>query len=127
MKNIRAKKGYNLKVVGSPSPASQKAEQPTHLALLPERIPFVRPRLKVAEGDRVARGSPLIEDKRDTDIQFLSPGGGRVTDIRFGPRRVIQEIVIQLDETEKTIEFERYSQNDIDNMSRRGPKRMSAT
>ena len=118
MKTVRIKKGYNLKVVGSPSIAAQDAEQPTHLALLPEHIPFVKPRLKIAKGDRVALGSPLIEDKRNPQIQFLSPGGGRITDIRFGPRRVIQEIVIKLDETEKAVEFERYSQEDIDKLSR---------
>jgi Na+-transporting NADH:ubiquinone oxidoreductase subunit A len=93
-------------------------ERPVYLAMLPEHIPFVKPRLKVAKGDRVAIGSPLFEDKRNPDIHFLSPGGGRVIDIRFGPRRVIQEIVIQLDDTEKAIEFERYNQADVDKMSR---------
>ena len=118
MKTIRIKKGCNLKVIGSPSDAILKTEQPTHLALLPEHIPFVKPRLTVAKGDRVALGSPLIEDKRNPQIQFLSPGGGCITDIHFGPRRVIQEIIIKLDETEQVVEFERYSQDDIDRMSR---------
>ncbi len=118
MKIIRIKKGYNLKVVGSPSVSVQKTEQPTHLALLPEHLPFVKPRLKVAKGDHVALGSPLIEDKRNPKIQFLSPGGGCITDIRFGPRRVIQEIIIKLNETEKAVDFERYSPEDIDKMSR---------
>jgi Na+-transporting NADH:ubiquinone oxidoreductase subunit A len=118
MKTIQVKKGYNLKTVGSPSTASQMTERPVYLAMLPEHIPFVKPRLKVAKGDRVALGSPLFEDKRNPDIHFLSPGGGRVIDIHFGPRRVIQEIVIQLDDTEKAIEFERYNQADVDKMSR---------
>ncbi|MGD8881384.1 MAG: 4Fe-4S dicluster domain-containing protein [Desulfobacterales bacterium] len=118
MKTIRVKKGYTPKVVGSPSTALQKTEQPTRLALVPEQIPFVKLRLNVKKGDHVALGSPLVEDKRNTDIQLLSPGGGRVADVRFGPRRVIQEIIIQLDETEKIIEFQRYSQEDIDKMSR---------
>jgi Na+-transporting NADH:ubiquinone oxidoreductase subunit A len=118
MKAIRVKKGCNLKIIGSPSSSLQKTEQPTHLALLPEHIPFVKPRLNVAKGDHVAIGSPLIEDKRNPDIQFLSPGGGLVDDIRLGPRRVIQEIIIKLDGTEKAIEFERYNQDDIDKMSR---------
>ena len=118
MKNIRVRKGYNLRIVGSPSTALQKAEQPTRLALLPDHIPFVKPRLKVAKGDRVAIGSPLIEDKRNPDIRFLSPGSGRVADIRFGPRRVIQEIIILLDENEKKIEFERYNQDAIDKVKR---------
>lgn len=118
MKTVRVKKGYNLKIVGSPSTASQPAEKPSSLALLPEHIPFVKPRLKVAEGDYVALGQPLIEDKRNPDIQFLSPGAGHIATIRFGPRRVIQEIVVHLDETEKAIEFERYREEDIDKMSR---------
>jgi Na+-transporting NADH:ubiquinone oxidoreductase subunit A len=118
MKTIRIKKGYDLKVVGSPASALQKTEQPTHLALLPEHIPFVKPRLKIAKGDRVALGSPLIEDKRNPQIQFLAPGGGRIADIRYGARRVIQEIIIKLDEIEKAVEFERYSPEDIDKMSR---------
>jgi Na+-transporting NADH:ubiquinone oxidoreductase subunit A len=74
--------------------------------------------LKIAKGDRVALGSPLIEDKRNPQIQFLSPGGGRIVDIRFGPRRVIQEIIITLDETETAVDFERYSPEDIDKMNR---------
>ena len=118
MKTIRIKKGYHLNVAGSPSTALQETEQPARLALLPERLPFVKPRLKVAKGDSVALGSVLIEDKRNTDIQFLSPGGGRVVDIRFGPRRVIREIIIQLDESERAVEFERYSQEDIGKMDR---------
>jgi Na+-transporting NADH:ubiquinone oxidoreductase subunit A len=118
MKTIRVKKGYHPNFVGLPSSEIQKAEPHTHLALVPEHIPFVKLLFKIKKGDRVALGSPLAEDKRNTAIQFLSPGGGRVVDIRFGARRVIQEIIIQLDETEKTIEFQQYSKKDIDKMSR---------
>ncbi|MGD9136860.1 MAG: 4Fe-4S dicluster domain-containing protein [Desulfobacterales bacterium] len=118
MENVRIRKGYNLKVAGSPAATAQKTEQPTHLALLPEHIPFVKPRLKIAKGDRVALGSPLIEDKRNPQIKFLSPGGGCISDIRYGARRVIQEIIITLDKTEKAVEFERYSREEIDKMSR---------
>ena len=118
IKNIRIKKGHNPRVLGAPGPALQKTEPPTHVALLPEHIPFLKPRLKIKTGDRVALGSSLVEDKRNTEIQLLSPGGGRVADIRFGPRRVIQEIIIQLDQSEKAIEFERYRRGDIDKMSR---------
>jgi Na+-transporting NADH:ubiquinone oxidoreductase subunit A len=119
MKTIRAKKGYNIKIVGSPAATLLNTAQPSRLAVLPAHLPFIKPRLKVAIGDSVARGSPLLEDKRNTAVQFLSPGGGRVADIRFGPRRVIQEIIIELDDIETAVEFERYSQEDIDRMSRK--------
>jgi Na+-transporting NADH:ubiquinone oxidoreductase subunit A len=118
MKTIRVKRGYDLKLVGSPSEESIRLDSPTRLALLPEHIPFVKPRLKIEKGDTVALGSELIEDKRNTDIRFLSPGGGRVADIQFGPRRVIREIVIELDETEKAVEFQRFQEEDIEKTSR---------
>jgi Na+-transporting NADH:ubiquinone oxidoreductase subunit A len=118
MSTIRVRKGFNLKIAGLPAAALQQADPPTRVALLPEHLPFVKPRLKVEKGDRVAVGSALIEDKRNTDIQCLSPGGGTIADIRFGPRRVIQEIVIQLDETEKVLEFEHYRREDLGKMTR---------
>jgi len=119
MKTVHAKRGMRLNVVGNPSDEKATADPPKHVAMLPEHIPFVKPRLKVAVKDRVSVGSPLIEDKRNPEIRFLSPGGGRVADIRFGPRRVIQAILIELDETENKIEFERYDEEDIDKMNRR--------
>ena len=117
-KDIPTKKGYSLKIAGSPGTASHKTEPPTRVALLPEHLPFVKPRLKVSKGDSVRVGSPLIEDKRNTDIHFCSPGSGEVVDINFGPRRVIQEIVIRLEDSEKAIEFEQFSSADIAKMTR---------
>ena len=83
MISIHTKKGYSLKIEGKPSRDLEKPATPTHLALLPEHIPFVKPRLQVKVNDRVKVGSPLIEDKRLTDIKFLSPGGGQVVEINF--------------------------------------------
>jgi len=71
------------------------------VGMTPATIPFVKPRLLVETGDSVAIGSPLFEDKRDTRIRFLSPGGGQVAHIDFGPRRIIRQIVIRLDSDER--------------------------
>jgi Na+-transporting NADH:ubiquinone oxidoreductase subunit A len=118
MISIHTKKGYNLKIEGKPTRELEKLTTPSHVALIPEHIPFIRPRLKVKRNDRVKVGTPLIEDKRLTDIRFLSPGGGRVVAINFGPRRVIKEIVIQLDKEEDYLQFEAFSEQDIDAMAR---------
>jgi Na+-transporting NADH:ubiquinone oxidoreductase subunit A len=117
-KTIRVIKGYRLNAAGAPGPGLDRLPDPERVALLPEHLPFVKPRLKVSEGDRVAVGSPLIEDKRNSDIRFLSPGGGRVVAINFGPRRVIREIVVRLDPQESRIEFDRYTAADIDKLER---------
>ena len=118
MKSLHLKKGYTLNVAGAPSHVVEILPNPTRVALLPEHLPFIKPRLKVKIGDRVAVGSPLIEDKRNPDIQFMSPGGGQISAINFGPRRIVQSIVIELNEPEAVRDFERFSLVDIEKMDR---------
>lgn len=118
MKHIHGKKGYHLQITGVPALDSDTVDNPSHLALLPEKIPFVKPRLKVQQGDRVQLGSPLFEDKRNPNIRFLSPGSGLVEEIKFGPRRVIQEIIVKLDEAEEKASFAQYSETEVDKLSR---------
>jgi Na+-transporting NADH:ubiquinone oxidoreductase subunit A len=106
MVNIKRNKGYNLKIQGRPSADLMALSRPATLAALPERIPFIKPRLLVEKGQAVKVGSVLFEDKSNPDLNFLSPGGGRVREIVLGPRRVLREIVIELDENESSESFE---------------------
>jgi len=53
MVSVHLKKGYSLRIAGAPSPQSAGLTKPTHVAALPERIPFVKPRLSVKVDDRV--------------------------------------------------------------------------
>ena len=94
MQEVNIKKGCRFRMVGAPSSELKSLPDPARVAFLPARIPYIKPRLKVARGDRVLIGSPLFEDKYLPEIQFLSPAGGVVSDIRLGPRRVVQAIVI---------------------------------
>jgi len=48
-------------------------------------------------------GAPLFEDKRNPRITFPSPGSGRVAAISYGPRRVVTEIIIELDGQEEPL------------------------
>ena len=93
-------------------------ENPAQVAILPERIPFVRPKLHVSNGDAVKTGSVLFTDKRNPTIRFLSPGGGIVERIDFGPRRIVREIVVKLDATEAVEDFGAVSNADLGRMSR---------
>jgi Na+-transporting NADH:ubiquinone oxidoreductase subunit A len=127
MNLIKVKKGYSLNLVGKPSAELESLPKPTHVGLLPERIPFIKPRLKIKVGDSIQIGSALIEDKRNPDIQFLSPGGGIVDDIDFGPRRVIRKIGIQLTDNEEQVQFERLSESDIGGIDRPDLVRMIVT
>ncbi|MEJ2155460.1 MAG: 4Fe-4S dicluster domain-containing protein [Desulfobacteraceae bacterium] len=94
MHNLRIKKGYRFRMAGAPSTALTTLADPEQVAFLPDKMPYIKPRLKIAEGDAVKVGTLLFEDKRNPGIRFLSPAGGTVRRIQFGPRRVIQAIVI---------------------------------
>ena len=114
MKSIRIQKGYDLPILGGPSRELVQISAPEYVASLPERIPFVKPRLAVKEGDRVNVGSILFEDKRKPDVKFLSPGGGSIHRINFGKRRVVKEIIIKLDGDEEQEQFEAFADTDLD-------------
>lgn len=100
MNVIRLKKGFAPRITGIPGRQLRQLDTPRRVGMVPERIPFVKPRLLVEEGASVAIGTPIFEDKRNARIRFLSPGGGRVARIEFGPRRVIRQIIIALDDDE---------------------------
>lgn len=118
MKSIHSKKGFDLPITGSPLPETSSRETPSFVALLPEKIPFVKPRLKIKEGHQVQIGSVIFEDKRNPAIQFLSPGGGTVQEIAFGPRRVIKKVVIVLDAEEGRVAFNRFTDSQLADASR---------
>ncbi len=106
MNSLHLKKGFSLKITGAPIRQVSQLKAPSHVGMLPVRIPFIKPRMLVELGDTVAIGTPLFEDKRNPRIRFLSPGGGRISDIVFGPRRVIEKVIIQLDATERRETFD---------------------
>lgn len=118
MITIHVKKGHDLKIEGRPSLDLVTCAKPAYVAVLPERIPFIKPKLAVDIGDRVNVGSVLFFDKRNPSITFLSPGGGAVEQIEFGPRRVIRKIVIAVDDTEEHESFSTVSEKDLEGITR---------
>ena len=119
MITIRTRKGYDINIAGMPSHDLETLAKPARVALLPEKIPFVKPRLKVKVDDPVKVGSPVFEDKRNSQLVFLSPGGGRIVKIDYGPRRVIKEIVIELDQDEGYETFPVISEARLQGMERK--------
>ncbi len=114
MIKIKAPRNYHLNFEGKPSLDEKPLPKPAQVALCPSRIPFVKPRLKVKTGDRVKIGTPLFEDKRRPSLRFVSPGGGVVETINFGPRRIITEIVIRLDDDEQYVQFQPLTEAEIE-------------
>ncbi len=119
MITISAGKRYLPAISGKPRAEIEPIKPISFVAAIPESIPYIKPRLHVKVGDHVNIGSLLFTDKRRTDIRFLSPGGGTVHRIDFGPRRVIREIIIQLDAEEKQENFTPISRDDLQHVTGR--------
>lgn len=100
MTRLYVKNGYDLRIPGGRFSTVVTADTPRCVAVMPSRIPFIKPKLVVRTGDAVRIGSPLFYDKRYPMLHYRSPGAGIVGDIRFGPRRAISQIVINLDDSE---------------------------
>ncbi|MCR9141526.1 MAG: Na(+)-translocating NADH-quinone reductase subunit A [bacterium] len=120
MSTFHIKRGYNIPVKGEAdvSGGLLEAPRPGHYTVHP--LDFgdgLKPRLQVETGDSVKIGSPLFVDKAQPEVVFASPAAGKVSDIQYGPRRVIESITIQSsgDDAEQ---FENFRQGEIKNLAR---------
>ncbi len=118
MNTVRVKKGWRFKINGTPSARLETRLDLKYVAAMPAKIPFIKPRLKVQVGDQVKIGSLLFEDKKNPGIKFLSPGGGKVAAVNYGPRRVIEEILIALDADESYENFESFDAEKLSLLAR---------
>ncbi len=118
MKKIHFTSGLDLAIGGAPAADLKAAPEPNQVAAIPEKIPFIKPKLAVRKGDSVRLGSLLFTDKRSPEIRFLSPGCGLVSDIQFGPRRIVQKIVIDLDGSEESEPFQQLTPEQIPTLDR---------
>ncbi len=96
MQTLNDSKGFKLQLSGRPDHSVIQLPEPETVAVSALDIPHIRPRLLVKKEDQVKTGTPLFCDKRDPDIQYVSPGAGRVKEIIFGARRTLWEVVIEL-------------------------------
>lgn len=104
---IKITKGLNLPIAGAPSQQISDAAAVAHVALLGEEFPGMRPSMLVSEGDRVMKGQPLFEDKKNPGVLFTAPASGTVSAIHRGERRVLQSVVIAVDDG-APVAFERF-------------------
>ena len=116
---IRIRKGLNIPLAGEPDQSVHPGPVLQHLALCGSDYLGLKPRLLVSEGDRVGLGQPLFVDKRDPQVQYCSPGQGTVTAINRGARRVLESVVVRLEDSGvDDVCFERVSDEQIGSLDR---------
>ena len=106
MKHFTLRKGLDLPISGAPRAEVGPSEQVNSVALLGDDYLDLKPRIVVAEGDKVSAGSPVLFDKNMPEAQIVSPVSGTVRAINRGARRKLISVVIDVDKkARKPIDF----------------------
>jgi len=116
---IGIKKGFDINLQGSITDDIVNNIPSSSFAIKPEDfIGITRPKLLVKPGDEVVAGTPLMYDKLLEDIMYTSPVSGEVAEIVRGEKRKIEEIRILADKKNRYLEFKKFSENEIEKMSK---------
>ena len=114
---IKIKKGLNIPIHGLPAGDIIDSKKSRSVAILGSDYVGMKPTMLVEEGERVKLGQALFEDKKNPGVIFTSPAGGKVEAINRGERRVLQSVVIEVDQNEEVVKFKSFSENDLSNSS----------
>jgi len=98
-KTIKLKKGYDIKVLGTPEAKIAATHHPNTYAIKPTDFIGIAPipKLLVEVGTHVKAGEPIFFNKKTPDVLYVSPVSGILSEIRRGPKRSIAEVVIKAD------------------------------
>ena len=94
---IVLKKGLDIPIKGKAALRISKTVSPDVIAIKPSDFKGLVPRLLVREGDSVMCGSPVMADKKFTDILITSPVSGKVKEIVRGEKRKLLAVLIEND------------------------------
>jgi Na+-transporting NADH:ubiquinone oxidoreductase subunit A len=114
-KEVKIKRGINIKLKGEAEKIFTEAPAAKTIALKPTDFPGIIPKLLVKEGAEVKAGTPLFFDKKNEKVVFTSPVSGEVAEIRRGEKRKILEIVVLAD---KETNYENFKKADPSSLSR---------
>ena len=113
-KDIRIKKGLDIKLVGEATLTTNKLPVKGMFALKPQDFHGIIPKLIAKEGTTVKAGESIFYSKSDERILFPSPVSGKVTEIIRGAKRKIISIKITADGKQL---FKDFGIQDADKMS----------
>lgn len=115
---IRLKKGLDIPISGEPELDLFEESPPKTVAVLGGDYVDMKPSMIVAVGDTVKLGQTIFKDKKIEGVVFTAPGAGRIIAINRGERRILQSVVIELDDTAGEVEFPKYSSDKLLNIDR---------
>ena len=105
-KDIRIKKGLDIKLVGAAEKITTTILLSSVYAVMPEDFHGITPKLVAKEGTEVKAGDTLFYDKSDERILFPSPVSGKIAEVIRGARRKVLAIKIAATKTQEHKEFD---------------------
>lgn len=106
MEIVKIKKGLDIPAVGSPEQKIYDGKTVRSVALVGTDFLGLKPKMLVQDQDKVTRGTPLFCHKDDPEAVMVAPVTGRVRAINRGARRVLQSVVIDVDDiNDKGVDF----------------------
>jgi Na+-transporting NADH:ubiquinone oxidoreductase subunit A len=107
-KDIRIKKGLDIKLVGQAEQTTENAIISNSYSIRPEDFHSIIPKLVAKEGTRVKAGETLFYNKDNEAMKFVSPVSGEITEVERGPRRRIDAVKIIADKGQTFIEHGKF-------------------
>jgi len=115
---ITIKKGLDVPVKGAPQQVIHDGPSIKTVATLGEEFVGMRPTMFVKVADRVKKGQVIFEDKKNPGVKFTAQATGVVKEINRGEKRVLQSVVIEVENGNDQITFASYSASKLDSVSR---------
>ncbi|EAR13327.1 Na(+)-translocating NADH-quinone reductase subunit A [Polaribacter irgensii 23-P] len=104
-KDIRIKKGLDIKLIGAAEKSTINSSQSSIYAVKPEDFHGIIPKLIAKEGALVEAGEALFHSKSDARILFPSPVSGTVVEVVRGARRKVLSVKITADAIQQYKDF----------------------
>lgn len=111
-RHFKLKKGLDLPISGLPEQVIHDGPEIQRVAVIGHDYVGMKPTMLVTEGDRVACGQPLFEDKKNPGVLFTAPASGVVDAVNRGNKRVLQSVVIRI-EGDESVEFPAYEPSEL--------------
>ena len=118
-KTVKLRKGFDINLAGKAENKISDSLQSRTYALKPtDFIGMQRPKALVNVGDNVKAGTPILQDKKNDSVNYVSPVSGEIVDIKRGDKRKLLEIVILADTQIEYESFSKYSVSDLSKLDK---------
>ncbi|MFZ9889621.1 MAG: hypothetical protein ACO3JL_19170, partial [Myxococcota bacterium] len=105
MEAIQIRGGHRFRIKHAPSAERHDLPSPKTVGVSPRGIAGLKPKVVVKQGEKVKRGDVVFHDKKRPDLKFTAPAGGLIQEVRYGPKRVLDAVIIELDGRDEAKNF----------------------